>query len=262
MALLHELARTQRQQPAWMTLQQSAQQLAKQCTAANQALFAQLRDDLRQGRCSPRELRAQLDRFTAYQPDNGSFLHWGEEVVDELLRGIVTVTPIPQPSFQLEREMVHLEHTPTSVVLEMVDRAGITPQSHFFDIGSGLGQVAILVHLLTGARASGVELDGAFCACARQSAAALGLQGVDFVNLDARHADYQSGDIFFLFTPFRGAILQSVLDRLRAVATQNAITLCTYGPCTLTVAQQPWLKSIDTHADHEFKLAIFQRHSS
>ena len=70
-ALLHELARTQRQQPAWMTLQQSAQQLAKQCTAANQALFAQLRDDLRQGRCSPRELRAQLDRFTAYQPKIG-----------------------------------------------------------------------------------------------------------------------------------------------------------------------------------------------
>jgi hypothetical protein len=77
------------------------------------------------------------------------------------------------------------------------------------------------------------------------------------VNLDAREADYAGGTVFFMFTPFVGSMLQAVLDRLYREAKRRPIRVCTFGPCTLEVAKQPWLKSMDGNADHEFKLAVF-----
>ena len=43
--------------------------------------------------------------------------------------------------------------TPARVILELVDRARPRPDQLFIDIGSGLGLVPLLVHLLTGVRA-------------------------------------------------------------------------------------------------------------
>jgi SAM-dependent methyltransferase len=162
---------------------------------------------------------------------------------------------------ELTPEMVHCEPTPARVVLELVDYAGLTSQSIFYDLGSGLGQVAILVNLLTGVRSKGVEVDPVLCGYARQCATRLGLPNVTFVQGDARTVNYDDGTHFFLFTPFRGMILQTVLARLQTIAQQRPLTICTYGPCTPTVAQQGWLRAReydgDHTGDHEYKLAIF-----
>jgi hypothetical protein len=80
---------------------------------------------------------------------------------------------------------------------------------------------------------------------------------VTFVNADAREADYADGTVFFMFTPFKGAILDAVLARLEQEARERPIVVCTYGSCTLYVAEQAWLNSVDDNADHEFKLAVF-----
>jgi hypothetical protein len=50
-----------------------------------------------------------------------------------------------------------------------------------------------------------------------------------------------SGTVFYLYTPFRGVILRTVLDRLRAEANTRAIRVCTFGPCTPTIAAESWL---------------------
>jgi hypothetical protein len=87
------------------------------------------------------------------------------------------------------------------------------------------------------------------------------LTGVEYLNVDARDADYAAGTVFFMFTPFVGSMLQAVLDRLYLESKKRAIRVCTFGPCTLEVAKQPWLKSLDDNAGHEFKLAIFERYA-
>jgi SAM-dependent methyltransferase len=209
------------------------------------------------------ELRTWLDRFTAYRREQSRPLHTGYDALDALVDGALRLNEIPAPTRVPEREMIHLEPTPARVVLEMVDRVPWRPEDVFYDIGSGLGQVPILVHLLTGVRAVGVEIEPAYCRVARKEADKLGLAGVSFVESDARAADYGQGTVFYLFTPFVGEMLQAVLDRLEAQVAGRAVTLCSYGPCNPHLARQDWLRSADADPEHEFKLALFAgaRHS-
>ena len=71
-------------------------------------------------------------------------------------------------------------------------------------------------------------------------------------------AAYHDGTIFFMFTPFTGQMLHTVLSRLETEGRKRPITLCTYGTITLAVAQQPWLQCLDGTRLHQFKLAVFK----
>jgi SAM-dependent methyltransferase len=93
------------------------------------------------------------------------------------------------------------------------------------DLGAGLGKVVLLAHLLTGARARGIELQPALVARARAAASHLGVD-VAFELGDARTADVDDGTVFFLYAPFTGPVLSRVVERLRAVADRHAIVVC------------------------------------
>ncbi len=67
-----------------------------------------------------------------------------------------------------------------------------------------------------------------------------------FINGDARDVDYADGTVFYLYTPFKGSVLQTVLERLRAESQRRRIRVCTYGPGTLEVLPQEWLVSSDS----------------
>jgi hypothetical protein len=205
-----------------------------------------------------RQLRAWLDQFTAYRPQQPRPVHTGYDALDALVDGVLDLAEIPAPTRAPEREMIHLEPTPARVVLELADRISWQPEDVFYDLGSGLGQVPILVNLLTGVRAVGVEIEPAYCRVARASAEGLGLADVLFVLADARAADYTPGTVFYFFTPFVGQMLQAVLDRLHDQTRGRTITVCSYGPCSPHIARQPWLRSMDPDPEHEFKLAILR----
>jgi predicted RNA methylase len=139
----------------------------------------------------------------------------------------------------------------------MIDHVPFRPDDVIYDIGSGLGHVALLVAWLTGITVKGIEIDPGYCQKAQQLVAELGVGNVDFVTADARTAVYDEGTIFFMFTPFTGQMLQAVLARLAMEASQRLITLCTYGTVTHEVAQQPWLSCLEPERLHVFKLCVF-----
>ena len=114
-------------------------------------------------------------------------------------------------------------------IVRAIFDAPITKEDVFVDLGSGLGKVAMLVHLLTGARTRGVEIQPALVARARESAAALGLDAVSFEEKDARDADLAGGTVFFLYAPFTGPVLAATLERLRGVARTRDIVVCALG---------------------------------
>jgi hypothetical protein len=149
---------------------------------------------------------------------------------------------MPDPTLELATEMVEFYKTPAKVVVELVERAGFGPEDVFVDLGAGLGQVVMLVHLLTGVRALGVEIEPAYCAYARRCAERLGLTGVGFVTSDARVADLSAGTVFFLFTPFKGEVFCQVMDRVRAVASSREIRVVGYGPCSEEIGRLDWLR--------------------
>jgi SAM-dependent methyltransferase len=101
----------------------------------------------------------------------------------------------------------------------------------FIDLGSGLGKVAALARLLSGARVRGIELQR------RLIDRAPTLEGVEFVHADVREAPLGDGTVFFLYNPFTGSVLREVLARLHEVARRHALVVCALG----LSLREPWL---------------------
>jgi hypothetical protein len=139
----------------------------------------------------------------------------------------------------------------------MAERAAFNKNDLFFDLGSGLGQVVILVHLLTGAAARGVEYEPAYWHYAATCASHLHLSNVQFVNLEARMGDYSHGTVFFMYTPFEGCMLEEMLTILKKEAAKRRIRIFTYGPCTFTVARQNWLTCKNNITGNPYELYEF-----
>jgi hypothetical protein len=97
--------------------------------------------------------------------------------------------------------------------------------------------------MLTGARSIGIEVEAAYVASAQECAQGLRQSRVRFLHDDARTADLCGGTVFYLYTPFTGSILADVLARLREESTHRPIRICTFGPCTGTVAKEAWLRA-------------------
>lgn len=149
---------------------------------------------------------------------------------------------MPEPRLALAAGMVEYYKTPTQVVVELVRRVEWRAGDVFVDLGAGLGQVVLTVHLLAGVRAWGVEIEPAYCDYARRCAVRLGLAGVEFIEGDAREVDLSDGTVFFLFTPFRGEVFRDVMARLRAEAVRREIRVAGYGPCAEELAGLEWLR--------------------
>lgn len=235
-----------------------AAQLANALTAVNRVLFQEVRTAIQQQRLTGAALRSYCNRFMGY-PDRAidDGLQSSYDGLDVLIDGLFALAEAPAPTHPLIAEMVHCEETPARVIFDLVDQITFGPTDRFYDLGCGLGQVVMLVNLLRGVPAVGIEIEPAFVAFAQQQATALALETVCFINADVQVADYQDGTVFFLFTPFRGQMMQQVLTRLQTVAAMHPIRVGTFGPCTPIIAQERWLQARQPAPLHEYKLAIF-----
>jgi uroporphyrinogen-III synthase len=69
-------------------------------------------------------------------------------------------------------------------------------------------------------------------------------------------ADFASGTVFYLFSPFTGRILIDVLDRLQMESIERRVRVCSLGPCTRVLADQKWLKA--TTDSDPGRIAVFE----
>jgi SAM-dependent methyltransferase len=111
-------------------------------------------------------------------------------------------------------------------ILAMIREVPVKHDDTFVDLGSGLGRVVMLTHLLTGAKAQGIEIQRELVERAKACAARLRLSGVSFLQADAATAELD-GSVFFLYAPFNGELLKRVLARLEEVARRRPIRVCT-----------------------------------
>jgi len=219
--------------------------------------YRQMRDDILHGRMSPTDLRSLLDLHTSYRPSLPMHRHLGKEAADVIVTGLLCLNDGPKQCRLCDRDMVHLESSPVSVVLEMVDRVPWSVGDQFVDLGSGLGQVPILVNLFARTPSSGIEIDDACCRFAESRAEMLGVVSVGYVRGDARSAPLQ-GSIYYLFTPFVGSMLDQTMARLEQASHSQPITVCSYGPCTPLIARCSWLESVAQEPPGQFTFGLFR----
>ena len=154
--------------------------------------------------------------------------------------------PIPDDGPELPRGCVPYLPCPVDALLRLVEQARVQASDVFVDVGSGAGRAAALVHLMTGARVIGLEIQPALVAAARDMTARLRLPDVAFVHGDAPQltAALAAGSVFLLYCPFSGDRLAAVLATLATLARTRTLRVCCVDlplpPCDwLTPASPP-----------------------
>ena len=227
------------------TLLRQAQAISAELEAINEKLYQSIRRKIRQGAGDgglyewatvSSEVGRPLDQL------NGV----GYDYLDVLVSGTLQFDEPDESIASLAPEMVFYQPTPARYVFDLIRDAELKKGDVLIDLGSGLGHVSLLAAICTPAQCIGIELEAAYVACAKKSAHALNISNVTFIQQDARLADFSSGTVFYLYTPFTGTILRDVLYRLKREAADREIRVCTLGPCTLIVEKEPWLQAMGT----------------
>jgi len=218
-----------------------ARSLYTQFESANLGLYQTIRGEIQRATGPYRLLRWVPDR-----PGVPADLAKGDgyDYLDELVSGVLDFEAPDAEGVEVAREMVFYQPTPARHIFDLIDRIALTERDVLVDLGSGLGHVPLLVSICTRARSIGVELEPAYVDCARLCAERLNRSHVTFLQQDARLADLSSGTVFYLYTPFTGNVLRTVLDRLRQEAAGREIRICTFGPCTAVIAEESWLECV------------------
>ena len=229
-------------------LQRRAASIQAQIEQADERFFQRVRERLRRRMFTRAGMILSLTRYAARETASP-----GYAPLDVLLAGVLDAGELPD-ELPCSPEMVAYQPAPGRIILALLEQ--LRPGDVFYDLGSGLGRVVIAAALLSTVRAKGVEFQPTFCEYSAHAAAGVNVQA-EFIAMDAREAELADGDVFFLYTPFRGALLQSVLMRLQAIAEHKPIRVCTFGPCTPEVARATWLELHTGSLDPE-QLAVFR----
>ncbi len=216
---------------------------------ANSELYQSIRREIQQA-TGPYKLLQRIATQSNANPTGE-----GYDYLDELVSGVLQFEEPADTIPRLPAEMIFYQPTPARHIFDLIHRTALTPQDVLVDLGSGLGHVSLLTAICTGARTIGIELEAAYINCARQSAETLNLHNIQFLQRDARANGLSTGTVFYLYTPFTGTILRTVLDSLQHQAITRSIRICTFGPCTAIIAKEQWLNSLGPSEAHQ--IAIF-----
>jgi hypothetical protein len=236
-------------EPMGAAIRARAKALCAKLEAANSKLYQTIREEIQRG-SRPDSLLQHVSK-SVRAGDADSLAHGeGYDYLDDLLSGVLHFeTPDDRPgdeNVSLSPEMVPYQPTPARHIFDLIASTALTEHDVLIDLGSGLGHVPLLVSICAPARTIGIELEATYVNCARRSAKSLNLNKVTFIQEDARATNLSAGTLFYLYTPFVGTILSAMLSSLRQQAATRQIRICTFGPCSPIIAQEPWLESTST----------------
>ena len=113
-----------------------------------------------------------------------------------------------------------VECRPTAyhVLRSILSRVDLQPGDRFVDIGCGRGRVLCLAALWPIAHVAGVELRGEHAAAAERNLTRLrGRKTKSFFvkSGSAEDFDVSGGTVYYLYNPFGGALLETIIGRIR-----------------------------------------------
>lgn len=129
-------------------------------------------------------------------------------------------------------------------VVQAVDEAEISAADVFVDVGSGVGRVVTLVHLLSGATAVGLEIQSPLVRAARDLASKLRLSRVSYAHGDASQllGSVPTTSVLFLYCPFSGERLTRLVDEVvEPLARARCLRICTVD---LELPARAWISRV------------------
>jgi SAM-dependent methyltransferase len=177
---------------------------------------------------SPAAFRAEFDRAPRRERDA-----W--------LDGLLGLEEVPEDGPDLPRGCVPYLPCSVEALHDTVLLAEVGASDVFVDVGAGIGRAALFVHLLTGARTVGLEIQSSLVDRARALLARLDVTGVDFIECDAVETAnvVPTGTVFFLYCPFGAARADRLLDLLEPLARTRPIRFACVDMPPVT---RPWLR--------------------
>jgi len=174
---------------------------------------------------SPEARDAWLDRFLGFED--------ALPVDDRLAPGLVPYMP-----------------TGVATLLSVIEHARVTKDDIFVDIGCGIGRPMAVVHLMTGARTIGVEIQPHLASRTRDLAQRLGAP-LEVIEGDATKlvSSLRAGTIFFLYCPFSGDRLDRFVDELEPIARAHPIRICAVD---VPLPRRDWL--VPVHASRDLEI--------
>ncbi|MBS1600907.1 MAG: hypothetical protein JST75_21985 [Bacteroidetes bacterium] len=240
-------------------LKQRAEKIKCELEKIDTILFEQIREKIKTGIYFKSSFKKMVREYLPdYFSDNDGSAKVGYDNLDVFTNGLLSDVDMPEASLARKPEMVFYQKTPARIIFEMMDLVEFKSNDVFFDIGSGLGQAAILVNLISGVTAKGIEYEPAYFDYAKTCASQLDLSNVEFINIEADKANYSEGTIFFMYTPFAGSMLRRMLQMLQHESKKRKIRIFTYGPCSFETARHNWLSCVHGIADDPFQLCEFR----
>ncbi len=229
-------------------LSRRARKIRDRLEAVNREVYDAIRGEIQRGE-RPESLMRWVRGSEENEAGGGAANGMGYDFLDELVAGVFQFDvgedsrEPTQGTVETEPEMVFFQPTPARHIFSLIGLTALTAEDVLVDLGSGLGHIPMLVSACTGARCIGIELEAVHVERARQCTRRLKLDRVMFIQQDARAADLSGGTVFYLYTPFSGSILRTVLNNLKREAVARPIRICTYGPCTSVIAEETWLEA-------------------
>ena len=188
--------------------------------------FADARARLARGELSPADLAKELTGRPNVE-------------CDAYVQRLFEVSEVPEAESERPAKMVHYLPSPFGSIVELAARVG--PNDVFYDVGSGLGLVTVLVAWMTGARAKGLEREPAYHRQAVALAARFPSLAVEPILGDAREHDYRDATVVYVYDTFRDELLDQLLSKLAAVAAEHPLTVISRGRSSPQIGAQPWL---------------------
>jgi SAM-dependent methyltransferase len=189
-------------------------------------------------------LREQLERGLHDAPSfRAALLEVARDSRDAWVDRALGLGALPDDGPDLPRDGVPYLPCSVDVLLRAIDEAPVDARDVFVDVGAGVGRAALLVHLLTGAEAIGVEIQRHLVATADALRARLHARGVSIVEGDAATLaePFARGTLFFLYCPFSGERLRRLLARIEAVARSRVVPGVRLCCVDLPLPDCPWL---------------------
>ena len=163
---------------------------------------APVRAQIAQGSLRGAALRRLFDAVPPFERD-----HFVEEVLG------IAYPPLDELALT-SSELMTYSPAGYDEVVHALDLTQLGPGDGFLDLGSGLGKTLLLATLLTGAQSTGLDCDRRLCEQGRAAAAELCLAEVQLQHGDARRAASADFDVVFMYLPFAGEVLATVMQRL------------------------------------------------